>query len=145
MLNSKNEILLVNLRSFDKQYYAIPGGGVDDEESLTEAIYRELKEELNIDKEALKEVGVAKKPLKLLFKTKKLRRDGIKYDGMERVFFGFRFIGDYSKIKCKEDEVREYKWIPFNNLDNYLLFENQLSETVEKLLELFPSLREVNS
>jgi len=137
ILNSKDEILLVNLQSFNKQYYAIPGGGIDIGESAIDAVYRELKEELNIDKEDLIKIGKSKKPIRLLFKTKKLKRDGIEYDGMERLFFGFRFIGDNSKIKCQEEEVREYKWVAFNNLDRYLLFDNQLDETIKKLKEIF--------
>ena len=32
-----------------KEYYVLPGGGVDGEESLEEAVLREMKEELGVD------------------------------------------------------------------------------------------------
>jgi hypothetical protein len=34
--------------------------------------------------------------------------------------------------------VRAYKWVSYNDLKEYLLFDNQLEETEEKIIELFP-------
>ena len=67
-----------------------------------------------------------------------MNRDGVEYDGSERYFFGFKFIGEDSEIKLQEGEIRSYKWVPYGDLKNYLLFDNQLAETAEKILELFP-------
>lgn len=140
ILNKRNEVLLVNLESFETKYFAIPGGGIDEGETLEDAVYREIKEELNLDKEALVYKGECVEPLQLIFKTKKLNRDGIEYDGMERHFFGFYYEGDDSDISLQEDEIRSYKWVAFNDLKEYLLFDNQLEDTSAKLLELFPFL-----
>ena len=41
-----------------KTTYDISGGGVEDGETLEEAIKREIKEELNIEVDAIKELGV---------------------------------------------------------------------------------------
>lgn len=46
-------------------------------------------------------------------------------------------LGD-DEIILQESEVRAYKWVPFNDLKEYLLFDNQLQETTEKIVELFP-------
>ena len=46
-----------------KEYYAIPGGGQDQGETITECVIRELKEEYNVDisiKEYLGKVGDAR-------------------------------------------------------------------------------------
>jgi hypothetical protein len=56
---------------------------------------------------------------------------------MERYFFGFRFTGNDDEIKLQEDEVRSRKWIPFDQLENYLLFDGQLKETSDKIIEIF--------
>jgi len=69
-----------------------------------------------------------------------MNRDGINYDGSERYFFGFQFTGTNNEIKPKEGEVRNYKWVSFKQLKNYLLFDNQLQETLEKIKEIFPNL-----
>jgi len=138
IINKKNEFLLVNLESFKTHFFAIPGGGLEQKETLDEVAYREIKEELGIGKQSLEFVGLCKEPIQFRFKTKKLNRDGVEYDGSERYFFGFRFTGEDSEIRLQEGEIRSYKWVSYDDLKDYLLFDNQLEETSEKILELFP-------
>ena len=122
-------------------FFAIPGGGLEGEETLEESVYREIEEELGIGKQFLELIGFCNKPIQFKFKTKKLNRDGVEYDGSERYFFGFKFIGEDSQIKLSESEIRSYKWVSYNYLKDYLLFDNQLEETKEKILGLFPFVR----
>lgn len=143
IINKNNEFLLVNLESFEEKYFAIPGGGVESKESLEEAVYRETKEELNIEKKSLLLIGKSDLPIMIKFKTIKLNRDGKEFDGMERYFFGFEFIGEDSEIKLQEAEIRSHKWVSYDDLKDYLLFDNQLAETAEKILELFPFVKKI--
>ena len=140
IINPKGKFLIENLNSFEEQFYAIPGGGVEEGESLEEAAYREVKEELGIDAKSLELIGKGETPLQFTFKTPKVK-NGVEIIGSERHFFGFKFIGDDNEIKLQEDEVRAYKWVPFVELDKFLLFDNQLAETSEKLVELFPQFK----
>lgn len=133
--NNKEEFLLVNLHSFEEKYFAIPGGGLDEGEALEDAVYREIKEELGISKNQLKYIGKSDEPLRFIFKVIKLSRDGKKYIGSEKYFFGFEFLG--GDIILPVDEVRSYKWVGFDDLDKYLLFDGQLEETVGKIKEVF--------
>ncbi len=142
IIDNKNEFLLVNLESFEDKYFAIPGGGVEQEETPRDAVYRELNEELGIKQKDLQIVGQSDIPLKFKFKVIKLNRDGVKYEGSERYFFGFKFVGSESDIKLQEGEIRSYKWVSYENLKNFLLFDNQLVETAEKILEIFPFVKE---
>lgn len=141
IINRNNEILIVNLQSFATHFFAIPGGGVDKDEELIDAAYREINEELGIKKELLEFVKSSDESIKVIYKEKKITRDGIEYDGMERFFFGFRFIGEENDIVIEPEEVRVYKWVSLPDLKDYLLFDNQLEETTAKLLELFPFLK----
>lgn len=141
IINNKNEFLLVNLESFENHFFAIPGGGLENNESVDDAAYREIEEELGITRQSLEFVGACKEPLKIRFKTKKLYRGGIEYDGSERHFFGYKFTGIDTEIKLQEGEVRSYKWVSYEKLGEYLLFDNQLKETRDKILELFPFLQ----
>lgn len=141
IINDKNEFLLVNLESFEDRYFAIPGGGVEQEETLKDAVYRELNEELGIKEKHLQIVGQSNIPVRFKFKVIKLNRDGVEFEGSERHFFGFRFIGEDSEIKFLDGEIRSYKWVLYDDLKDYLLFDNQLEDTVEKMLELFPFLK----
>ncbi len=141
IMNKNQEFLLVNLKSFETKYFAIPGGGLESGESLEDIVYREIKEELGINKNLLELVGKSEIPLKTKFKVIKLSRDGNEYEGSEKYYFGFRFLGADEDISLGENEVREYKWVSFNELDKYLLFDNQLEETIEKIKEIFSSFR----
>lgn len=140
IINNNQEFLLVNLISFEEKYFAIPGGGSEKDESLEDTVYREIKEELGIVKESLEFVGTSENPLQFKFKQIKLSRDGIEYEGSEKHYFGFKFIGNDNEIKLQEDEVRSYKWVSFSDLKNYLLFDGELENVVEKIKEIFPDL-----
>ncbi|HED08324.1 MAG TPA: NUDIX hydrolase [Ignavibacteria bacterium] len=140
IVSDDKEILLVNLQAFETKFYTIPGGGIEEGETFKDAVYREINEELGISKESLDFTGLCKESLRLVFKTKKLTRDEIEYDGMERHFFGFKFIGNDNKIKLQEEEIRSYKWVPCEDLKEYLLFDSQLEDTTKKIKEIFPNL-----
>jgi len=137
IINQENELLLVNLVSFAEKYYALPGGGIESQESTQEAIYRELNEELGLDKKSLEMIGVCNEPIRYKFEKKRKFDDGVSYDGSLKICFGLRFIGSDKDIQINPDEVRDYKWIPVEKLADYLLFENQLKDTVEKYAEIF--------
>ena len=137
IMNTKQEILLVNLISFEEKYFAVPGGGQDEDETLQEAAYREIKEELNINKSDLELVGISNTPVIIEYKKNKLIRNGISYEGQERYYFGFRFTGNEKSIHPNDGEVRSFKWVSIKDLSKYLLFENQLEDTLEKVREMF--------
>jgi 8-oxo-dGTP pyrophosphatase MutT (NUDIX family) len=84
--SNQNKFLLVNLESFEEHFFAIPGGGLDGDESNEDGVYREIGKELGITRQSLELVGVCQEPLRFKFKTKKLFRDGVEYDGSERRF-----------------------------------------------------------
>lgn len=134
--NKNNEFLLLNLNSFEERYFAIPGGGVEEGESLEEAVYREIKEELGISKKSLEIKGKCEVPLQFVFKTPKINSKGEEYVGSERYFFGFSFSGEENEIVLQEEEVRIYKWVAFEDLGKYLLFEGQLEDTMGKIKDL---------
>lgn len=138
IINQNQDFLLVNLKSFEDKYFSIPGGGVEEGKTLEDTVYREVQEELGITKSSLEYIGKSKHPLRFKFKVVKMTREGVEYEGSERNFFGFNFTGNDDEIKLQESEVKAYKWAPFAELNNYLLFDNQLEDTLEKILEIFP-------
>ena len=93
IINKDKEFLLLNLESFEEKYFAILGGGLEGDETLEQAVYREIREEVGVEKESLLFVNKSNNPLRFKFKEIKMFRDGKEYEGSERHFFGFNFIG----------------------------------------------------
>lgn len=139
IVNSRNEFLFVNLESFEEKYFAIPGGGLEAGESLEEAVYREVFEELNLSRDSLLLVGASTEPVRFIFKKGPLLRKDKVYVGQERYFFGFIFTGNESEIQPQAGEIRKHRWASVTALHKYLLFDDQLQETTEKIAEIFPA------
>ena len=61
LLNDKNEVCLLKIFGNDifgvRDYFETPGGGVDDNESLVDAVVREVKEETGYNSVVLQEIG----------------------------------------------------------------------------------------
>ena len=60
IFNEQNQVLLCHRQDYD--LWNLPGGGMEANESPIECLKRELKEELRVDIEVLKLVGVYTKP-----------------------------------------------------------------------------------
>ena len=52
-------------------------------------------------------------------------------------YYLFKFLGDEKIITPNHGEVRTYKWVAYDDLKDYLLFDNQLEDTSEKIKEIF--------
>lgn len=87
-------------------YYAIPGGHLEDNETLSETAVRELKEEMNLDIEILGYLG------KLVV------------DNQEENYYHGKIIGGNLQFGGEELERNsdsnyyEIRWIPISELDN---------------------------
>ncbi len=138
IINKTNQILLVNLTSFEEQFYSIPGGGIEKGEDKIDAVYREIREEFGIDKKQLEIIDKSTTPVQFDFKTGPRIMHGAEYVGQERFFFLLKFIGEDNYIRIDESEVRKYLWADFSELDKYLLFEGQLDSVKKTLKSLLP-------
>ena len=105
-----NKLLVFFRRKFingkEITYYAIPGGHLEDSETLEETCIREIKEELNLDISLLGYLG------KLVV------------DGIEEYYFHAKIIGGEICFGGEElerqsyDNYYEIRWISINDIDN---------------------------
>ncbi len=106
-----------------KEYYAIPGGGQDQGETITECVIRELKEEYNVDisiKEYLGKVGDDK---------------ALGYIYYCEIVNGKPVLGGEELERNNEDNYYEIQYINVNELDNYNILEEN-KELIRKAYKL---------
>lgn len=121
IFNKKNELLI--LKTSYKDYWGIPGGVIDFDESPFNALIRELKEEIGITIKIKNLIALEYKneknkkyideSLQFIFSAEKLRSSDIK------------------KIKVDGKEVIDYEFVPVNKA--LKLLSSRLSNRIKKL------------
>lgn len=96
-----------------KEYYVIPGGGVEENETLEEACVRELKEEYNVDINVLGYLG------------KEENETTISHIFHAEISNGIPALGGEEKDKNNEDNYYEIKRININELDKINIYASE--------------------
>lgn len=133
IINSNKEIL--HIKRTDNFQWGTPGGKVDPNETVLQAVYREVKEEVGLDIINPKCIGD--------FFTYH-ENEGGKFLWRSFVFVCEFYIGD---IKLQKEECSEYKWLNvLDALENYDLFQPSLQSInyLKQLDELWMVISEPN-
>lgn len=111
--NDNNEILLI--RRTDNDLYAIPGGGLELGETLSQAVVREVREETGLDVEVLRLVGVYSDPAHVIEFT----------DGEVRqefsICFTARLLGGQVRTSVESKEVL---WVSRLDIDKIRMHDS---------------------
>jgi nucleoside triphosphatase len=117
--NSEGEYLLCKAHPeygvFPNQW-AFPGGGMEDYETLEEAVRREVREEVGLELESFQPLEFADD-----FRVKKLR-DGTTAD-VYMIYLLFSAVAKDPENIQLNDEFVEYKWVRAEKVLNYDLNE----------------------
>lgn len=114
--NADNEVLLVKTH-WRSDTWELPGGQVEEGESLSEAVRREVLEETGIN---IKPIGVT----------------GVYYNAtngiVSVVFYAYYLSGE---IKLQPNEIKEADYIALNetNIDQYLVRPHMKSRTLDAM------------
>ena len=105
--NDAGDILLIH--KIDNDLWALPGGGHDAGESLTDTVVREVKEETGLDVEVVRLVGTYTNPNHVMAYD----------DGEVRQQFSLCFEAKWVGGKPREDgsETKEVRWVSPADLD----------------------------
>ena len=117
LLNNKNKVFVAKRIDNPKNFWQMPQGGIDGDESYYEAALRELKEETNVvSVELIQEIN---KKLTYILPDHLI---GIiwkgRFKGQTQKWFVMRFIGNESEINIntKNPEFLDWKWIDLEDL-----------------------------
>ena len=136
VLNSVNKVFVAKRKDNPINKWQMPQGGVDANESLQNAMRRELIEETSIKTiKIIKEIDhwfeyqLPKQLIGIIWKGK--------YKGQKQKWFVVKFIGNDKEINIntKNPEFIEWKWIDFKELPNVIVdFKKHIYEDLVKEL-----------
>ena len=141
LLNSENKVFVAKRIDNPKNFWQMPQGGVDKNETLYTAALRELKEETSIvSVKLIKEIQdkftyiLPDYLIGIIWKGK--------FKGQKQKWFIMRFIGDESEIniKTKHPEFLDWKWIDLEDLTKIavnfkLKVYQQVKSEIKKILD----------
>lgn len=90
-----------------KEYYVIPGGGLEENETLEENVIRELKEEFNVDIEIVK------------FLSTEEYEDTIANYFLCKIINGTPKLGGEELERMTSENYYEIRYIDLKDVDNY--------------------------
>ncbi|MBI4744869.1 MAG: NUDIX hydrolase [Actinobacteria bacterium] len=112
VLLKEDSILLVQHAKEDKEYWLLPGGGLDFGEIAEDAAKREVKEECGFD------ISV----VKLLFVSEAISPDG------KRHILNLTFLGEITGgelgVVCYDKRIKDIMFMPLSQIDNIKLYPN---------------------
>jgi len=136
LLNHKNKVFVGKRIDNPKNFWQMPQGGVNQDESFLRAAKRELEEETSVKSvEIIKEVNelfIYELPENLLGKV----LEG-KYRGQKQKWFIMKFVGKNKEInvKTKNPEFLDWKWVDISKLSSIAVsFKIELYKRLEKEL-----------
>jgi len=129
ILNDNNKVLWAKRVAEDA--WQFPQGGIDEGESLEEAMYRELMEEVGLSQDHVEIIGKTKNWLKYDVPKQWVRRDGsARYKGQKQIWFLLKFIGKDSDIvlnNSKKPEFDSWRWDDFwSSLEKVIDFKREV-------------------
>ncbi|MFP4402049.1 MAG: RNA pyrophosphohydrolase [Candidatus Nanoarchaeia archaeon] len=109
IINKNNKILMCEHIWIDNAWQ-FPQGGIEENESEEDALYRELYEEIGT-----KNVEIIKKmPKKITYKFPFYLKSKYLIDGQKQTYFLVHFYGDDSEIvfdKQEKPEFKKFQWV----------------------------------
>jgi putative (di)nucleoside polyphosphate hydrolase len=134
VLNNRNKVFVAKRIDNQKNFWQMPQGGVNNDESYLAAAYRELEEETSISNvklvnefDGLITYELPKNLLGIIWKGK--------YRGQKQKWFVMRFLGNDNEIniKTKHPEFCEWKWIDLESITDLVVdFKLHVYEEIKK-------------
>lgn len=116
VMNSQGQLLWAR-RSGAQNAWQFPQGGICDNEAPLEAMYRELKEELGVDRSDVKLIAETKQWLRYRLPQRFQRRDEAnRCIGQKQKWFLLELISDDSCVKldtCEDPEFDRWRWVSY--------------------------------
>lgn len=136
LFNSDN-LVFVGERIDSPDAWQMPQGGIDEDEDILTAAFRELREEIGTDKADVIRVADRKIRYDVPYELSTKHWGGA-YRGQEQTWVAMRFTGNNSDINLNAHtppEFKKWQWVPLKQtVDMIVPFKR---ETYQKVISLF--------
>ena len=136
ILNDNDKVLWEKRVAEDA--WQFPQGGINEGESIEEAMYRELMEEVGLGPDHVKILGKTKDWLRYEVPKQWVRRDGAsRYKGQKQIWFLLKFVGNDSDVLLTNSDKPEFDswrwddfWSPLKQVIDFKreVYEKALNE-----------------
>lgn len=109
-----DKVYLMYRRKNGKEYYVLPGGGVENNETLEETVKRELKEEFSVDIKVIGYLGINE------FNT------SINHFFYCEIVSGTPVLGGEEKEQNNENNYYEIRKVDVNDIDKYEIYAKEM-------------------
>jgi len=138
--NDTTQVLWARRTSRDG--WQFPQGGMEPDESVEQAAYRELQEEVGLLPQHVRLIGRTQDWLRYDVPNKLLRRRDYGFCGQKQIWFLFHLIGSEEDIcldACEKPEFDDWRWVDYwDPLEQIVKFKRFVYE--QALNELKPFL-----
>lgn len=114
----EGKILLMRRCKYGRNYYVVPGGGVEEGETLREAALREVKEETGLDVVITRKLCVCQ------------NRDQPEHYFLAEDFAGELCLGGPEVDRQSRDNTYCLEWVPLSMLDHIPLVPKPIREQI---------------
>ncbi len=114
LINSQNNVLLA--KRIKQNAWQFPQGGVNDNEDILDALYRELYEEIGLNKEDVSIIATTKYWLRYTIPSRLLRLTDPLFVGQKQKWFLLKLNGEDSKIRFDlsvKPEFDSWQWVSY--------------------------------
>jgi len=137
VVDKDNNFLLVQKNAYKDNEWNVLGGGREEGENLEQNLFRELEEELGVEKSDFEIVGVSSHKIQYDYPANTVMKihDG-KYRGQSYDQVIVRFVGNKNNLVFNPKEFRGHKWVKIEELEAHLIFPNQYQTHKEAINEV---------
>lgn len=103
-------------KRINQNAWQFPQGGLDDEEDIQETVYRELLEEVGLERDKVEIIGHTRQWLKYKLPKKLIRSTQPLCIGQKQKWFLLRMLGTDADIKLtlgKKPEFDDWEWVSY--------------------------------